>query len=500
MSAGNRGACFALALLLTPAVILGCDASRRDWGTCYTHDCGPGRVCTVDHRCVSPIDAGVADGGAADAHAADAPEAIAGVTTPDALDSATASEAPGVDAGEGEALASGVYDATIDAELDAVPGTAVDAEIDAPGDASVAIDTRIPDAVGTCFADGDCAGRPNPYCLAGLCVACKTSGECRGGAPICSSDHLCVSCVAAVGACPSAAPACEADSGRCVECASNDDCPVATRPICDGASNTCVACASDEQCAAVPPAVCMYHLDGRCASEAETVHVGSSGTATCSDTAPDPGSALVPYCTAQKGVRAANAKGKPLVVMVGALLGEFTGIALTSRLTVVGKNAIITPADFSDGIGVTSGEIYLRGLTVAGSLATQTGIGINAQATTGAALVLHMEGCTVTGNPGGGILLGGAAFDIRNTVISGNGPGQTTGGATFGGIRVEGLPAAGPTSLELVTLENNLAPGLSCLVSIQGNGVLASGNGLPQITNSCGVVPCSPASTSCGAR
>ena len=449
---------------------------------------------------MSPIDSGVADGGAVDAHAADAPEGIDGGMTPDALDLATASEAPGVDTGVGEALASGVFDATIEAGIDASLGTAIDAEVDAAGDAFVALDTRIPDAAGTCFADGDCAGGPNPYCLAGRCVACKTSGECRGGAPICSSDHVCVSCVAAVGACPSAAPACEADSGRCVECASNDDCPVATQPICDDASNTCVACTSDAQCAAVPPAVCLYHLDGRCASEAETIHVGSSGTATCSDTAPDPGSALVPYCTAQKGVRAANAKGKPLVVMTGAFLGEFTGIALTSRLTVVGKNAIIIPADFSDGIGVTSGEVYLRGLTVAGSLATQTGIGINAQASTGATLILHMEGCIVTGNPGGGILLAGAAFDIRNTLISGNGPGQTAGGASFGGIRVDSLPATGPLSLDLVTIENNLAPGLSCAASIQGNGVLVSGNGLPQITNSCGVVPCSPASPTCGAK
>jgi hypothetical protein len=449
---------------------------------------------------VSPIDAGVADGGAAEAHAADAPGGTDGAMTPDALDSAAAGEVTGVDAGEGETPASGVHDATIDAELDAVPGTAVDAEVDAPGDVSVAMDTRTPDAAGTCFSDGDCAGSPNPYCLAGHCVACKTSGECRGGAPICSPDHACVSCVVAVGACPSAAPACEADSGRCVECASNDDCPVATRPICDGASNTCVACASDEQCAAVPPAVCLYHLDGRCASEAETIHVGSSGTVACSDTAPEPGSALVPYCTAQKGVLAAKAKGKPLVVMAGSLAGGFTGIALTSPLTVVGKNAIITPAEFSDGIGVTSGEIYLRGLTVAGSLATQTGIGINAQATTGATLFLHMEGCTVTGNPGGGILLAGAAFDIRDTVISGNGPGQTAGGTSFGGIRVDSLPASGPANLDLVSIENNLAPGLSCAASIQGDGVLVSGNGLPQITNSCGVVPCSPASSICGAR
>jgi len=490
-----RGA--SIALLFASMLLLGCDDTRRDWQTCHRELCGPGYACTKDFRCVPAFDAGATDAGVADV-----PGEPDGGLTPASLDSAAAKEALAVDVGADETFAASVIDAALEAiAIDATPRPVLDAEIDSAADAplDLAADTLVPDAPGTCSSDGDCAGQ-TPYCVEGRCVACKTSGECQGGAPICSSGHACVSCALADAGCPVTAPACEADSGRCVECVSNDACGVATKPICDSASYTCVACTSDDQCAAVGPSVCMFHLDGRCAADAETIYVGSRGAVTCSDTATSAGSAQTPYCTAQKGVLAARAKGRPLVVLAGTLAGGFTGIALTAPLTVVGKDAIITPADYSDGIGITSGEIYLRGLSVAGSATGQTGIGINAQATAGATLVLHMDGCAVTGNPGGGILLGGAAFDIRNTRVAGNGPGQTSGGATFGGIRVDSLPASGSTSLKLVTIESNLAPGLSCAASISGTGVLASGNVVPDITTSCGVANCATASPTCGAQ
>jgi hypothetical protein len=488
-----RGA--ATALPLVSMLLSGCDDTRRDPQSCHTHTCDPGYVCNKSYRCVAAPDGGAADTGT------DASLGLDGAPTSVSLDSAPPSDVPMVEVGGGDTFAPVVVDAALERAIDAPPGPALDAEIDSAADVplDLAIDSRVPDAAGTCSSDGDCAGQ-TPFCVEWRCVACKTSGECQGGAPICSSSHACVSCALADAGCPATAPACQADSGRCVECVSNDGCGVATKPICDSSSYTCVSCTSDDQCAAVGPSVCMFHLDGRCAADAETIYVGSRGSAACSDTATSAGSAQTPYCTAQKGVLAARAKGRPLVVLAGALAGGFTGIALTAPLTVVGKNASITPADFSDGIGITIGEIYLRGLSVAGSAAGQTGIGINAQATAGATLILHMDGCAVTGNPGGGILLGGAAFDIRNTRVAGNGPGQTSGGATFGGIRVDSLPASGPTSLKLVTIESNLAPGLSCAASISGTGVLASGNVVPDITTSCGVGNCATASPTCGAQ
>jgi hypothetical protein len=503
-----------LALLgLAPAMLVGCDATRRDWRTCYhVSDCGKGRVCNqATHLCENAM-----DGGAGDSGLSEAP--TDGASPASSLDVAISADTTTADAGSGESMVVPRPDVALDVALDGAGEAALDSAggggdttpgivPDAPGDAFVvtvevgsdaAVDTRVADAPGSCASDEDCAS-PAPFCFDHRCVACRTSAECQGGTPICAGSHACVSCALADAGCPAALPACEPVSGRCVACASNDDCTVATRPICDTKTYVCAACASDEQCAAAGPAVCMAHLDGHCATDAETIYVGGTGAVACSDTAANAGSARTPYCSAQNGVLAARNRSRPLVVLTGALAGGFSGVVFSSPLTVVGKDAVLTPAAASDGIGLTEGELYLRAVKVVGSTADRTRIGISAVASSGATLALHMDGCTVADNPGGGILLDGAAFDIRDTAITGNGPGQTSDGVTFGGIRVDRLAAAGPASLTRVTISDNLAPGLSCAASIQGSSVLASGNVPLDILDSCGVVPCSPAGPACGA-
>jgi hypothetical protein len=287
--------------------------------------------------------------------------------------------------------------------------------------------------------------------------------------------------------------------GTCVECATSDDCKAAAKPICDTSVNVCVACTSDAQCSGkAGPGVCMFQQDGHCATDAESVYVGAAGI--CSDSGGSAGSAQTPYCTAQTGLGVAKSSGRPVVVVMGQVQGGFATGALSSPLTIVGKNAIIKPADYADGIAITSGEVYLRGLTVAGNPSGVTGIGVNAQAATGATVVLHMDGCTIKDNPGGGILLAGASFDIRDSVVSGNGPGQTAGGTVWGGIRVESLPTGGQASLNLMTIQKNLATGLTCSGAVQGQGVLASGNTPLDIATSCSVVSCAPPSSACGAQ
>ncbi|MBN2573332.1 MAG: hypothetical protein JXP73_02090 [Deltaproteobacteria bacterium] len=484
---------------LAPIFGLGCDDTRLDPLRCYTHPCGAGYVCTADFRCVPALDGGAPDGAAS--HDGTGLDGAAGGP---AYDGATIADVSLIDSAKADAPAGLAVEVALDGAspvLDAMPSPMLDAEIDATAAApqDVAIDMYAPDAAGTCAIDRDCSA-PTPYCLDNRCVACRTSAECQGGTPICSAAHACVSCAQAPASCPASAPVCEPSSGRCVECVANADCKAPTQPICDGASHACVPCTRDEQCAGGGPAVCLYHLDGRCATDAETVYVVSSQTAACSDTAAAAGSALVPYCTVQKGVLAAKAKGKSLVVLAGELAGGFLGVALTEPLTVVGKEAVITPEDFSDGIGITSGDLYLRGLTVAGNANRQTGVGVNAQATAGATLALHIDGCVIRSNPGGGILLAGAAFDIQNTVVTGNGPGQTSGGTSFGGVRVDSLAAAGPARLNLVTITDNLAPGLSCAAGVQGTGVLVTGNSAMDVANSCGITACTVPGPTCGAQ
>ena len=484
-------------LLLAPVLALGCNDTRDDPTRCYQQrPCKQGLVCNQDSRCVPPLDSG--------GPAVSLPDASLrpdGALPPPVFDTPAGDQPLAVDAGTDEPNLPVAIDTALEVAIDAGLVSTLDAEIDSAADVplDLAIDTRVPDAPGSCSDDRDCDGLM-PYCLDNHCVACKTSEACQGGTPICSASHICVACVLADAGCPAMAPACEADSGRCVECVSNDGCPTRAKPICDSSTNTCVPCTSDGECEGTGPGVCMFHLDGRCAADAETVYVGSTSSAICSDSAASAGSAAVPYCAAQKGVLAARAKGRSLVVITGAQAGGFTGVALTAPLTVVGKNATLTPPDFSDGIGITSGELYLRDLTVAGSVGGLTGVGVNAQASTGATLVLHIDSCTIRGNPGGGILLAGAAFDFKNSVVTSNGPGQTGAGTSFGGIRVDSLPASGPARLDLVTISNNLAPGLSCAAGIQGTGVLVSGNAVLNIATSCGVVSCATPSATCGAQ
>jgi len=51
-----------------------------------------------------------------------------------------------------------------------------------------------------------------------------------------------------------------------------------------------------------------------------------------------------------------------------------------------------------------------------------------------------------------------------------------------------------------VTIQNNLATGLTCSTAIQGQGVLASGNTPLDIATSCGVVSCATPAPTCGAQ
>jgi hypothetical protein len=533
------GFTLAAALAVSGALVTGCDATRRDERTCFKEKCGDGYSCTLDHHCVASL-----DGGAWDTGRADVPQGqgIDATVASGILDGSSVDRYSPVDVGDDVPVSVGSVDGGATTALD----SATDAGQAGLVDAAV-VDANIPDAAGTCASDNDCPGKDAPYCVQGRCAFCKTGDQCGGGTPICSASHTCVSCAAVDAGCSAATLACEASSGRCVEClgngdcirdatksfcqagtcvgcagagasacatrdpakpvclasgtcaecATSDDCPAPAKPICD--ANVCVACTRDDQCQAKVggPGVCLFQQDGHCATDGESVYVGKIGGGTCSDSGA--GSAQMPYCTAQTAVGVAKSAARPVVVVIGQV-GGFTAGALSAPLTVVGRSAVIAPADYADGIGITSGELYLRALTVAGNPSGVTGIGVNAQAATGATVVLHVDGCTIKGNPGGGILLGGAAFDIRNSTVTGNGPGQTIGGTIWGGIRVDSLPAIGQASLSLVTIQNNLAPGLTCSGTIQGQGVLASGNTPLDIATSCGVVSCATPAPTCGAQ
>jgi len=508
-------------------LVAGCDATRRDPDSCWEHACAGGSVCNDQHRCVPVLDAAIdvrvhVDGGSIDGR----------VDLPAALDAHV----------DGAAV-----DVALDGEADmAMLDAAPEARID------VAVDRVVPDAPGTCSSDHDCPNAALPFCVGNACVACKSVAECGDGTPLCSASHACVSCAAVDAGCSAQVPACEADSGRCVECVLDGDCNstpgrafcvankcagcsaaaagacakhdpgkpacLATgvcvectgnancatpgKPICDTAANLCKPCATDSECESLPgPGACM--ADGHCASDDETVYAGTRGSSQCSDTSASAGSAATPFCTLPPAVAAAKMRVRSVLLASGPFAGGFTGISLATPLLVVGKKAVITADPDTDGIAITGGDLTLRGITVRGNAnsATGTGVGIRAVAASGSALVLRMDTCAVTDHAGGGILLNGAAFAIRNTTISRNGPNPNV----WGGISVENVPVAGPATLSLVTLSDNKRAGLACTATLPttstGSGVLATNNtGGVDISAMCGIASCSAAGPGCGAQ
>ena len=241
----------------------------------------------------------------------------------------------------------------------------------------------------------------------------------------------------------------------------------------------------------------MSHQDGRCADDAETVYV--QAVSACSDSSgaggskPAAGTSAAPLCTLQAATSALSGMAD-LVVVRGTVTGATAAFAVPAKkkLSVIGQmTAFIAGGGTSPAFHLASGEAYLRDL----KLTTAASIGCQADAGS----LLRLDHVTVTGNVGGGILLDGAAFEIRNSTVSNNGAG-VMGAVTWGGIFANNPPAAGPKTLDLLTVQSNLSPGITCSSAITGTGILASSNLGGDVISTCGFAPCTAASASCGAR
>lgn len=326
-------------------------------------------------------------------------------------------------------------------------------------------------------------------------------------------------------------------NGTCVGCISNSDCGVATKPICDIGSNTCVACTSDSQCG-TDPGICMSHVDGHCATIAETIYVQNA--AGCSDSSPATGTSANPFCSMQP-VPGFLTTTRDLVLVRGAvsggtwmLSGQSTNVSVIGQ--AVGLQMPHVAGALSPAFGVAAGSAYLRGiefssggpaaikmiggtvvldgvtldksddgidlmggaLTVENStISANSAIGINATSGT-----LSLSAVTVSNCAGGGILLNGVAFDLENTTVTSNGPGTFNGLTSWAGILVNNPPSAGATKINLSTVQANNGGGISCSTGIQGTAVLVDGNtNTPsQIGTSCGFSSCGTASSACGAQ
>jgi len=185
---------------------------------------------------------------------------------------------------------------------------------------------------------------------------------------------------------------------------------------------------------------------------------------------------------------------------------------------IVGKNGASIPATAATAVQVVSDTVLIRdlmvtggtaatskGIAVSGGTASLTlsnvqvtlGTGLGVQADTGA--LLTMDRCTVSGNNKGGILVDTANFDIKNSTVNGNGPGDDAG-AAWGGMRLKNLLTTVKKSLELVTLMNNNQVGVSCSGGVDAMKVSVTGSaGGIEISGSCGFQSCGAPSATCGA-
>lgn len=339
--------------------------------------------------------------------------------------------------------------------------------------------------------DADGGGETAPECV--------RHSDCPSERPACSPTGSCVACDAVAGSCAgrgTAKPVC-GPGGVCVECLSDSECTSSVaKPICDTAANTCGPCSTDAQCVAklgADPGVCMSHQDGHCATVAEAIFV-QDRTGCASAVGGNAGSADMPFCTVQPAVIALNSDRR-LIIIRGTVQATNFVIQPGSQapqISFVGQqNGAIAGGAFS-ALAMDGAAVFARDLTF--KLCAAPAI----VARNSSALVL--EHVLVDTNPGGGVLLDSSNFEIRNTKITSNGPGDI-GGFSWGGIRAQNIPAQGPSLLEFVTVQNNNAIGVSCSDRVMGNGVLASDNvGGIQASPTCQLTPCSPAGPDCGAQ
>jgi hypothetical protein len=330
--------------------------------------------------------------------------------------------------------------------------------------------------------NSDCPTAAKAFCVANQCQGCNVPGASAGGSVSdggVSDGGVRDSGVrdgggidaGVLGPCVGAKPVCATSGtllGQCVQCIDSGDCSAGT-PICSSA-NTCTTCTTDSQCASLGagPGICMFHQDGRCASEAETIYVKNPST--CSGGA---GTAASPFCVTQAAVNAVTSSRR-VIVAKGPAADVLTPISSTptgNQISIIGQNSATINGAGAIGIHVTAGDIYVRGLTVAGG----NKVGVQADGGT----MLRLNRCIIKNNAGGGLIVNsGAEFDVVNSVFDSNGSGSDGQGRFFGGALLLATPAAGKkTRFWFNTVLNNEDKGVVCGNSSQVlEGLLILGN------------------------
>jgi hypothetical protein len=493
-------------------ILAGCDSTRRDFGVCdqtYT-ECDKGYTCNFATGMCEPLSI---DGGPTDTPIGPDDTGAPLDVTPVEVTPLDGEDAPAVDVGTVDGPTVDVSSEDVPLLSDVAPDTRVP---DAPGTCAVDNDcagTGLPYCVSykcvACRTSSHCSNAAGkPFCSAqNTCVSCAEAtgdgGICSGTAPVCDSiSGRCVECVhnndcptaakafcvanqctgcntpgasagtvgapdggvsdggavdaGVLGPCVGPKPVCATSGpmiGQCVQCVDSTDCSGST-PICDSA-NLCTTCTSDSQCASLGtgPGVCMFHQDGRCASEAETIYVKNSSS--CSGGA---GTKASPYCDTQAAVNAVTSNQRVIVAKGPAadVLSPISSTPSGAQISIIGQNTATFTGSGVIGIHVSAGDVYIRNVTVANG--SKVGVQVEAGA------MLGLDRCIIKVNLGGGLIVQpGASFDIANSVFDNNGPGLFGTTVRFGGVYLGGsAPVSKPHRFWFSTVISNQETGVIC--------------------------------------
>jgi hypothetical protein len=202
------------------------------------------------------------------------------------------------------------------------------------------------------------------------------------------------------------------------------------------------------------------------------------------------GTAQQPFCTFDPVAGQLGAQRDLIVVRGQVQAPSWTLQGVTSETSIVGQVSGSIAGGAAPALHVTGARLYIRSLEL-----NSFQIGLVADGSSS----IRLDTVLVDGCKGGGISIDASNFDIRNTTVSGNGPG-TAGATSWGGILVLNPPASAPKSLTNVSLKDNKQIGIACSEAITGTGVLASGNVGGDIGATCGFSACSPAGPTCGSQ
>jgi len=332
-----------------------------------------------------------------------------------------------------------------------------------------------------------CSGNDGSVCDpdAGICVECLKDTNCTEPTRRICENKKCGGCSSAsqCAALDAGTSFCSSDSGACVECRVSSDCTHdATKPICN-ASGTCVPCTTDSQCVAKAssgPGVCMFHQDGHCATDAETVYVEPSSSTCLPSAVSAGGTASMPFCHLSDAVTSAGSR--QLIVLRGDSIAGGVTIQGGLKMSLVGQSATgaggagqatVTAGAGQNGLHITGADVYVRAVQISGT-STTAAIGIVADGSA----TIRLDGVTIQNMPQGGLrVTASSGYDVINSIFAGNGGTRDDGNRFVGGVWIDTPPSNQVSRFAFNTVVGNKRDGVTCAAMSQTiDGSLLAGN------------------------